>query len=102
MMVVMMMMMRTKMTMNSILMGGRVSVNRAAHAIGADVRNDTGGWSGVKGGDIQIQQPSQHVLERSSVFTTADGFELHFAGNLGSRSRGDSAALSSRRLVAAV
>ena len=35
-----------------------------------------GGWHGSKGGDIRIDKPSQHVLERSSVVVTRDFTEL--------------------------
>lgn len=34
---------------------------------GADQRTQGGGWSGAKGGEITIDQPGQHILERSSV-----------------------------------
>lgn len=60
---------------------------RAAQACGADLRKDTGGWSGVKGGDLQMQVPSQHVLERSSVSLTAEGFQLLFTVGLPARGR---------------
>ena len=33
----------------------------------ADQASGGGGWSGAKGGDIQIQAPTQHVLETSAV-----------------------------------
>ena len=36
-------------------------------ALGADVKEGGGGWSGAKGGDIQMDKPSQHVLERTNV-----------------------------------
>ncbi|CAM9329548.1 unnamed protein product [Choristocarpus tenellus] len=35
--------------------------------MGVDQRTESGGWSGAKGGEITIDQPGQHVLERSSV-----------------------------------
>ena len=35
-----------------------------------------GGWHGSKGGDIRIDKPCQHVLERSSVVVTRDFTEL--------------------------
>jgi hypothetical protein len=31
------------------------------------------GWSGPKGGDIQVMEPVQHVLEQSAVQINADG-----------------------------
>ena len=36
-------------------------------AKGADVKEGGGGWSGAKGGDVQMDKPSQHVLERTNV-----------------------------------
>ena len=32
-----------------------------------DVKEGGGGWSGAKGGDVQMDKPSQHVLERTNV-----------------------------------
>ena len=34
---------------------------------GADVRQQSGGWSGTKGGEISMDGPGQHVLERTSI-----------------------------------
>ena len=34
---------------------------------GLDYKRSSGGWAGVKGGDISMEKPSQHVLERSSI-----------------------------------
>lgn len=39
----------------------------AAKQVGADKRTQSGGWSGAKGGEITIDEPGQHILERSSV-----------------------------------
>lgn len=39
----------------------------AAKRVGADKRTQSGGWSGAKGGEITIDEPGQHILERSSV-----------------------------------
>ncbi|KAG5176854.1 hypothetical protein JKP88DRAFT_350965 [Tribonema minus] len=46
---------------------------RAAHAAGADQRRESGGWSGTKGGEITMDKPGQHVLERTSVQLLPDG-----------------------------
>ena len=35
---------------------------------GASRRTGSGGWSGAKGGDLTIETPGQHVLDRTSVF----------------------------------
>ncbi|CAN0058578.1 unnamed protein product, partial [Hapterophycus canaliculatus] len=40
---------------------------RAARQDGADQKAGGGGWSGAKGGEITIDEPGQHILERSSV-----------------------------------
>ncbi|CAN0599522.1 unnamed protein product, partial [Laminaria digitata] len=45
----------------------------AAQQAGADQRTQGGGWSGAKGGEITIDQPGQHVLERSSVVVSGGG-----------------------------
>ena len=46
-------------------------VQRALHAqcksLGADATLSGTGWSGPKGGDIQVLEPGQHVLEQSAV-----------------------------------
>lgn len=39
----------------------------AARQAGADQRTQSGGWSGAKGGEITIDEPGQHILERTSV-----------------------------------
>lgn len=39
----------------------------AAEQAGADQRTQSGGWSGAKGGEITIDRPGQHILERTSV-----------------------------------
>ncbi len=38
--------------------------------IGADAALACKGWGGPKGGDIQIIEPCQHVLEQSAVVVT--------------------------------
>jgi hypothetical protein len=43
----------------------------AARHLGADQRTEDGGWHGQKGGELQIDLPGQHVLERSSVVTAS-------------------------------
>ncbi|CAM9766723.1 unnamed protein product [Scytosiphon promiscuus] len=39
----------------------------AARQDGADQKAGGGGWGGAKGGEITIDEPGQHILERSSV-----------------------------------
>jgi predicted ABC-class ATPase len=41
--------------------------------MGADKGSTNGGWSGPKGGDIQVMEPVQHVMEQSAVRINADG-----------------------------
>lgn len=40
---------------------------QAVSSSGGDVRAQSGGWSGEKGGDMMVDAPGQHVLERSSI-----------------------------------
>ena len=42
---------------------------QTCQSLGADqsLRSSGGGWSGPKGGDLQILEPTQHVLEQSAV-----------------------------------
>jgi predicted ABC-class ATPase len=40
---------------------------QVARDAAADVRSESGGWGGAKGGDIQMERPGQHVLPRTSV-----------------------------------
>lgn len=67
-------------------------LNRALSAacvgLGADQAAGGGGWSGSKGGDIQIEAPGQHVLEQSAVVVDASGnVAVQFAINLPARGR---------------
>ena len=39
----------------------------AARQAGADQRTQSRGWGGAKGGEITIDEPGQHMLERTSV-----------------------------------
>jgi hypothetical protein len=45
------------------------------------------GWHGVKGGQIEVLQPSQHVLQRSSVLLTDHTIELRFEVGLPAHGR---------------
>eukprot|EP01105_Mastigella_eilhardi_P011546 TRINITY_DN2658_c0_g1_i2.p1 TRINITY_DN2658_c0_g1~~TRINITY_DN2658_c0_g1_i2.p1 ORF type:complete len:584 (+),score=147.69 TRINITY_DN2658_c0_g1_i2:42-1754(+) len=57
-----------------------------AHALGADVRRG-GSWSGVKGGDISIERPTQQILERTSIAVTSDAVEARFTASLPAQGR---------------
>jgi predicted ABC-class ATPase len=47
-----------------------------------------GGWSGEKGGDLRVEPPSQHVVERTSVQVGEDGVvEVRFTLGLPARGR---------------
>ena len=54
---------------------------------GADRRAGGGGWKGAKGGDISVERPGQHVLERTSVFFTPGFVEVRFCVGLPARGR---------------
>ncbi len=69
-------------------------INRAFYAtcqsVGADqsAGGGGGGWNGPKGGDINIKQPSQHVLEQSAVSVSSKGdVTAQFTVNLPARGR---------------
>ena len=47
----------------------------AAKGAGADRRTEEGGWQGPKGGELLIDCPGQHVLERSAVVVYDDVIE---------------------------
>ncbi|PXF44577.1 hypothetical protein BWQ96_05654 [Gracilariopsis chorda] len=52
-----------------------------------------GGWASLKGGDITIDRPSQHVLQRSSCLIRDNQLEIRFCIGLPARGRSiDSAA----------
>ena len=46
------------------------SFGKAVSAAGADVRTESGGWHGQKGGEMTVDTPSQHVLQRTSCMIT--------------------------------
>ena len=58
-----------------------------AKAAGADRRTEEGGWQGPKGGELLIDTPGQHVLERSAVVVTPDVIEARFTVALPARGR---------------
>ncbi|KAH9156471.1 hypothetical protein AeRB84_001635 [Aphanomyces euteiches] len=60
----------------------------ATQACEADVRQGGGGWRGLKGGDLSMECPSQHVLERTNVVVHEDGsIEARFTIGLPARGR---------------
>ena len=83
-------------------------INRAFYAacqsMGADQVTDGKGWSGPKGGDIQIVGPTQHVLEQSAVSVDPKNGAItaQFTVNLPARGRtimGDKAVDIFERIV---
>lgn len=55
----------------------------------------SGGWSGPKGGNINVDKPSQHVLERTSCLVVDEAFiELRFTVALPARGRSIDASLA--------
>ncbi|KAE8896760.1 hypothetical protein PF005_g4247 [Phytophthora fragariae] len=60
----------------------------SARRCGADAKTVSNSWQGAKGGDISIDTPDQHVIERSSVNVLANGdVEARFNINLPARGR---------------
>jgi hypothetical protein len=53
----------------------------AAHAGGSG----SGGWHGPKGGALRMEQPSQHVLQRTSIVMTNEYIEARFTVSLPAR-----------------
>ena len=62
-------------------------VDQTAAAAGGGGGGGGGGWSGPKGGDMKIDRPGQHVLERTSVLITASSVEARFTVALPARGR---------------
>ena len=58
-----------------------------ARQAGADRRTEEGGWQGPKGGELLIDAPGQHVLERSAVVVTPEEIEARFTVALPARGR---------------
>lgn len=46
------------------------SFGEAVSAAGANVRTEGGGWHGQKGGEMTVDIPGQHVLQRTSCMIT--------------------------------
>ncbi|CAH0488421.1 unnamed protein product [Peronospora farinosa] len=60
----------------------------SARSYGADAKTVSNSWQGAKGGDITIDAPGQHVIERSSVNVLTNGdIEARFNINLPARGR---------------
>ncbi|KAL6047018.1 ATPase [Balamuthia mandrillaris] len=52
-----------------------------------DVRTEGAGWGSPKGGEVTIDKPSQHVLQRTSVIISDFGIEARFNVALPARGR---------------
>ena len=52
-----------------------------------DEKLQGGGWSGAKGGQIQVDVPGQQVLERTAVIIDEEGVEVRLALGLPARGR---------------
>ncbi|PHJ17092.1 atpase [Cystoisospora suis] len=61
--------------------------HRAIRGDGIDEAVHDGGWHGSKGGDIRIDEPSQHVLLRTSMVVTGDTVEARLSISLPARGR---------------
>ena len=46
-----------------------------------------GGWAGAKGGQLEVDAPGQHVLERTAVIVDKDGIEMRFLVGLPAQGR---------------
>jgi hypothetical protein len=57
--------------------GGKNGAQAAAHG-SQDIRTESGGWAGNKGGEMGVDAPGQHVLERTScqVVGNSDALDL--------------------------
>lgn len=60
-----------------------------------DKRLRSSGWSGGKGGQIEVDVPGQQVLERTAVIVDASGIEVRFLVGLPARGRSIMGALAS-------
>ncbi|CAL8468571.1 g8111 [Coccomyxa elongata] len=64
------------------------SFGEAVSAAGADVRTESSGWHGQKGGEMTVDTPGQHVLQRTSCMITDEGgVEARFTVALPARGR---------------
>lgn len=54
---------------------------------GYDTKLASGGWSGGKGGQIEVEAPGQQVLERTSVIITSSSIEVRLLIGLPARGR---------------
>lgn len=52
-----------------------------------DEKMQGGGWSGAKGGQIEVDEPGMQVLERTAVMIDEEGIEVRFAVGLPARGR---------------
>lgn len=59
-----------------------------------DQRLSSGGWSGGKGGQIEVDEPGQQVLERTAVQIDDEGIEVRFLVGLPARGRSIMGALA--------
>ena len=72
---------------------------RIAHETELDRRFAGHGWHGSKGGDITIDKPGQHVLERTSCLLVDDHIELRFTVSLPARGRSIQGELAAHSLT---
>ncbi|EIE22453.1 hypothetical protein COCSUDRAFT_16516, partial [Coccomyxa subellipsoidea C-169] len=64
------------------------SLGSAVSAAGGDVRRESGGWHGQKGGEMTVDTPGQHVLQRTScIIDDQGGVEARFTVALPARGR---------------
>jgi len=63
---------------------------------GLDQSSGGGGWHGSKGGDIRIDPPSQHVLDRSSMVVNKEWVEARLSVSLPAQGRSIEGAKAAR------
>jgi len=61
-----------------------------ANELGADQKAQSASWGGAKGGDVRIDRPWQHVLERTSVMIDSSTGAVQARFNVGLPARGRS------------
>lgn len=62
-------------------------LHRVCHERKYDQKLKGSGWAGAKGGQLEVDAPGQHVLERTAVIVDEDGIEMRFLVGLPAQGR---------------
>lgn len=62
-------------------------LHKVCHERKYDQRLKGGGWAGAKGGQLEVDAPGQHVLERTAVIVDENGVEMRFLVGLPAQGR---------------